>query len=657
MQVLVVEDNPGDVDLLRTLALEGGPVSLEFESVARLRDAIDHLRVNPVDLVLLDLGLPDSQGLDTFHAIKKAAPHLPVVLLTGNEDRGLGVEAVKAGAQDYLVKGQVQGPLLVRAMTYAIERKRAQEELREHEEQFRNLFETTQDSVFIVDRQTLDIVDANPAAYRLYGYSRDEFLGMKISDISAQREETESTIRSGTTTVLLRFHRKKSGAVFPVEISGGYFTLRCRALHTGFVRDISERRQLQASMAQSDRLASMGMLAAGVAHEINNPLSYVLYNIETLAEDLSKLAPAMQRCCGALRERVGNFGFAVLAGDGADALRPVALEDLLHRAREALSGAQRIKEIARGLGTFSRVERVEQTKIDLRYAIECAASMSFNEIKYRAKLIKDFGQVPAILGSEGKLSQVFLNLLINAAHAIPDGDVERNRIEIRTWADDEHVFAEVKDTGKGIPPEDLARIFEPFFTTKAAGIGSGLGLAICKDILTEIGGDIQVDSEVGRGTRFIVRLPVPRDSPEARRAHSGVAMPEASALCGRILVVDDEDAIRGILQRMLGRAHEVVAAASGEEARAIIEKDSSFDLIVCDLMMPSMSGMDLHQWLVAHHPGLARQVVFLSGGAFTPKASAYLASVDNLRLDKPVDRAELLRVANEKILACKRRAC
>jgi len=275
--------------------------------------------------------------------------------------------------------------------------------------------------------------------------------------------------------------------------------------------------------------------------------------------------------------------------------------------------------------------------------------MAFNEIKYRAKLVQDFGQIPAVLGSEGKLSQVFLNLLINAAYAISDGSAESNRIEIRTWANDEHVFAEVKDSGKGIPAESLPRIFEPFFTTKAAGVGSGLGLAICKDILTEMGGDIQVESDVGRGTRFIIRLPVARDPAQAASAAIAQEVAPPADLRGRILAVDDEEPIRGMLKRMLGRAHEVVTAASGEEARAMIEKDHSFDLILCDLMMPTMSGMDLHAWLVSHHPALASRVVFLSGGAFTPKASAYLSSVGNLRLDKPVNRAELVRIANERI--------
>jgi CheY-like chemotaxis protein len=244
--------------------------------------------------------------------------------------------------------------------------------------------------------------------------------------------------------------------------------------------------------------------------------------------------------------------------------------------------------------------------------------------------------------------------MINAAHSIPDGNVEKNRIVIRTWANDDHVFAEVLDTGKGIPPENLPRIFEPFFTTKAVGIGSGLGLAICKDILGEIGGDIQVESEVNRGTRFILRLPVPRESPKKLRTPSGMETPEPAAVRGRILVVDDEEAIREMLRRMLGKVHEVVTAASGEEARVVLENDRSFDLILCDLMMPKMSGMDLHEWLVARDAALASQVVFLSGGAFTPRATEYLARIGNLKLDKPVERAELVRIVGERIEAASR---
>jgi signal transduction histidine kinase len=251
----------------------------------------------------------------------------------------------------------------------------------------------------------------------------------------------------------------------------------------------------------------MGMLAAGVAHEINNPLSYVLYNVESLAQDLPKLVGAAKRCFAALHDLVGSEALAEIAGDGALMLQPATLDDAVDRAREALAGSRRIKAISRGLGTFSRVERVERSMVDLRYAIGCAVSMAQNEIKYRARLVEDYGQVPAVLASEGKLSQVFLNLLINAAHATDEGHVEANRIGIRTWTENGSVLAEVTDTGNGIPKENLERIFDPFFTTKPVGEGTGLGLTISHKIVEEHSGFIDVKSEPGKGTSFIITLP------------------------------------------------------------------------------------------------------------------------------------------------------
>jgi CheY-like chemotaxis protein len=196
----------------------------------------------------------------------------------------------------------------------------------------------------------------------------------------------------------------------------------------------------------------------------------------------------------------------------------------------------------------------------------------------------------------------------------------------------------------------LERIFDPFFTTKPAGVGSGLGLAICKNIVTEFGGDIQVDSEIGKGTRFVVRLPVQRQLPETQGVTTASANHEPPSKGGRILVVDDEPLIRSAMRRILGREHEVITAASGEEGRALLERDSSFDVILCDLMMPNMSGMELHEWVANRNPALAKRVLFLTGGAYTPWASEYVANVGNLRIEKPVDSALLKRIVMQQVL-------
>jgi PAS domain S-box-containing protein len=901
LKVLLVEDSRAEADLLRELLPSTGPVLFEFEAVSRLSEALEALKAKKLDVALLDLGLPDSQGLSTFTKLRQAAPDLAVVVLTGNSDQELAISALQEGAQDYLVKGHVDVNVLVRAMRYAVERKAAEVSLRASETRYRRLFETAKDGILILDFETGAIDDVNPFVLEMLGTSREALLGKKvwelgffkdilaseakflelqrtdyirfdnlpletadgrkidvefvsnvylvnrrkviqcnIRDVTERRRAQEALRQSeekfkaianftvdweswfgpdgkylwvnpaveavtGYTaqealsmpdfiSVLLpkeerprciaRFAQAKSGADFEFQIihkkghrlwlsvswqpifgaSGNalgtrvsgrdvterrqmqagvaqaaeewqrtfdatndaiwildknqrvlrsnkiaerFFhrpyqnmvgrpcweivhgtqqpTPRCpvtkmrRSLHreteemqigpawlritvdpildaagefagaVHIVTDITEHRQLQASVAQSDRLASMGMLAAGVAHEINNPLSYVLYNLETLAEDVPTLGGVITRCLSALAEHLDEAAVAKVVAGAAELLQPGMLEDVARCAQEALGGARRIREISRGLGTFSRVESVEKSAVNLKHAIESAASMAQNEIKYRAQLVKSYAEVPSIWGSEGKLSQVFLNLLINAAHATEEGHVDGNQIGVRTWAEGHDVFAEVTDTGKGIPPENLKRIFEPFFTTKPAGVGSGLGLAICKSIVSEFGGDIQVESEVGKGTRFVIRLPAHLPRGTSAPVVSAKALP--STVRGRILVVDDEESIRKMLQRLLGREHEVLTAASGDEARGLFENDRAFDVVLCDLMMPKVSGMELHEWVIARDPALAARMVFMTGGGFTSKASDFLARITNVRIEKPVPLTELKRLVSELILA------
>jgi CheY-like chemotaxis protein len=265
-------------------------------------------------------------------------------------------------------------------------------------------------------------------------------------------------------------------------------------------------------------------------------------------------------------------------------------------------------------------------------------------------LVKDFGEVPTIWASDGRISQVFLNLIINAAHAIEEGDIENNEIRIRTWADQNDVYAEVSDTGKGIAAENIDKLFEPFFTTKGVGLGSGLGLAICRNIVTEFGGEIRVLSAVGYGSQFIVRLPMLGQTRKSQQQQGSTARLRRPVIRGRILVVDDEPGIRLAISRML-RNHDVVEASSGEDAQAFLETNQGFDLILCDLMMPGMSGMDLHKWLSNHYPFLSDRMVVVTGGIFTPKAREYLSTVALQTVEKPFDVAKVRKLVNERVLA------
>jgi len=532
------------------------------------------------------------------------------------------------------------------------ERKQYERELRSKEERFRAVFEGVLDGILLAD-ENRRFVMANKAISQMLGYTEQELINMGVQDIHLKKDlpRIEEIFRQqmiGKTTLAADLPvKRKDGTVFFADINSTPVTIDGRQLLMGCFRDVSEKRSLQTTLAQSDRLASMGMLAAGVAHEINNPLAYILYNLQSVGEDLPRLAVSMKSCYAALREHLGKEGVEAMAGK---LFNPSTIDDLLARTKDALMGTHRIKEIARGLATFSRVEVDDLSEVNLHYAIECAINMAYNEVKYRARLIKDFGEVPTIWASDGRVSQVFLNLIINAAHAIEEGDIEHNEIRVRTWADQDNVYAEVSDTGKGIPAEDIDRLFEPFFTTKGVGLGSGLGLAICRNIVTGFGGEIRVLSAVGYGSQFTVRLPVRKEEQEASLRKRATERPAELVVHGRILVVDDEPGIRTAIVRML-RNHEVVQVSSGEDAQSLLETDHTFDLILCDLMMSQMSGMDLHKWLLTRNQILSDRMVFITGGAFTPKAREYLNTVALQTIEKPFDVEKVRKLVDKRVLA------
>ncbi|MCE9670196.1 ATP-binding protein [Myxococcus stipitatus] len=266
-----------------------------------------------------------------------------------------------------------------------------------------------------------------------------------------------------------------------------------RRLLGGVSLDITDRKAMQAQLVVSDRLAAVGTLAAGVAHEINNPLAFVLSNLSFLAVELKNVARELP--------------------EG----RTSEMEEVL---REAVDGAHRVRQIVRDLRTFSRGDEDVATAVNLQAVLESAITMARGELKMRAQVVRDYRDVPPVEGSEGRFGQVFLNLLINAAHAIPEGRPEHNEVRVTLRPAGERVVVEVRDTGVGMTPEVRARIFDPFFTTKPVGVGTGLGLSICHGIVTGFGGEISVESEPGRGSTFRVSLPLgqgARELPPPRR--------------------------------------------------------------------------------------------------------------------------------------------
>jgi signal transduction histidine kinase len=384
----------------------------------------------------------------------------------------------------------------------------------------------------------------------------------------------------------------------------------------------SQQRRTQAQLLISERMASMGTLAAGVAHEINNPLACVMANLDLATSELD--------------ERAAKVGLSAEFTE---------LQAELQDAREA---SERIRNIVRDLKIFSRPQEDRVGPVDVQRVIESTLRMAWNEIRHRARVVKSFGPTPEAQASESRLGQVFLNLIINAAQAIPEGRIENNEIRIATGTDPRgNVLIEIADTGPGMPPEVVAQLFKAFFTTKPSGVGTGLGLFICHGIISAFGGSITVTSELGKGSVFRILLP----PAQAKRLVSAppVVLDVAAQRRGRILVVDDEPMIATAVQRSLATEHDVVGIASANEALQRIREGERFDVILCDLMMPQMTGMDLHAELSRVGGEHAVRMIFLTGGAFTPRAQAFLEETPNLYLEKPFNVRQLRALINDCI--------
>ena len=295
---------------------------------------------------------------------------------------------------------------------------------------------------------------------------------------------------------------------------------------------------------------------------------------------------------------------------------------------------------------FSRGEEANLGPVNVERVIESTLRMAWNEVRHRARLVKIYGGVPAVNANESRLGQVVLNLVVNAAQSIPEGNYERNEIRIETKLDASglNVVITIADTGCGIPPEIQTRLFSPFLTTKPIGIGTGLGLSICHRIVTELGGTIDFFSGAGRGTTFRVALPLadlaaPLAASPARAAAAGGRR-------GSVLVIDDDVALSHSVQRILTAEHDVRAIDSAKVALELFGEGQRFDVVLCDLMMPQITGFELFARLNDVDPKQAARVVFMTGGAFTPTARAFLDSSPNHRIEKPFDVQELRALVN-----------
>jgi signal transduction histidine kinase len=372
-----------------------------------------------------------------------------------------------------------------------------------------------------------------------------------------------------------------------------------------------------------ERMASLGRIAAGVGHEINNPLAFVLMNVTLANERLQRIASS------------GESARAWL--DGLQEARELA--DMLN---DSLIGLERIRGIVRNLQSLSQRDDDKHEVVNLERVIDESVVVAWNHIQHRARLSKRYGELPLVKGNRVALGQVFLNLLVNAAQAIPAGNSFGNVITIVTASDGTGVTVDIADTGAGIAADVLPRVFDPFFTTKPADEGTGLGLSICQRIVTDHGGRLTIESEVGRGSVCRLWLPAARDvdEPNARPKPApppSMARPERRA---RILVIDDELKIGEVIAHVLSARHEVVAVQEAQRAIDLLEDGQTFDLVLCDLMMPNIGGPEVFE-AFGRWPAMLQALIFMTGGAFSDDADAFLKRAQRPVLYKPFTASEL----------------
>lgn len=396
----------------------------------------------------------------------------------------------------------------------------------------------------------------------------------------------------------------------------------------GVLQDVTDRHALHERLSHAEKMASVGTLAAGVAHEINNPLSYIQSNAAQLAEELSVLT---------------------------DVSSSARLRDIADMIDDIQEGTQRIGKIVRGLKTFSRVSERREENVDIARTIETATRLCGNELRHRARLVVEIpDDLPRVVADEAQMVQVAVNLIVNGAQAIREGDVEANELRIRAGrVGSESIFFDVADTGDGMSPEVLRRAFSPFFTTKARGVGTGLGLSICHGIIHSFGGNIDVESIEGKGTSVRVVLPVAKEaSPPVEKASPRTPTPVSKKKAARVLIVDDDAGVARSLKRLL-REYDAQVEVEARDALRRLRAGERFDVILCDVMMPSLSGPEFYAEVVRIDPELARSVIMVTGGAFTEEGQTFLAETAAPIVEKPIEPA-LLREAIEARLQARR---
>ncbi|HEX8960874.1 MAG TPA: ATP-binding protein [Geobacteraceae bacterium] len=556
--VLVVDDDPSTLAAVTSVLRESG-----FRTVAAERPS-EALHVladgcSRFDVVLTDVIMPGESGVDLLAMIHGLRPELPVILMTGYADLRVALDAIKGGVFDFVIK-----PINFSQLIFSIEKAAKHARLLELEKEYlqaleRKVAEKTgelSEKVVELDRsrtelarnhedlkllfrrvqmikqeweRTIDCVGdmliladnggcvkrCNRALRDFVGRPYQEIMGRNWRELFAERGLNLPEAGAGGTEI---FHEATGRWLvftsYPfLEGDGGQVSGTVINIHDAtelknaaeaLGRAYRELQETHAQMLQREKMASVGQLAAGVAHEINNPIGFISSNLATLGKYVERLSEFID----AQAQALASLETAAVGEQLRELRRKLKLDyivgDVKALIAESLSGAERVRKIVQDLKSFSRADEGESREADINECLESTLNIVWNELKYKATLHREYGEIPRARCYPQQLEQVFMNLLVNAAHAIE----KRGEVTLSTRYEGGAVYVSVADTGCGIPEEKLGRIFEPFFTTKEAGVGTGLGLSISYDIVKKHNGEIMVQSEVGKGTTFTVRIPV-----------------------------------------------------------------------------------------------------------------------------------------------------
>jgi two-component system cell cycle sensor histidine kinase/response regulator CckA len=634
MRVLVVEDDAHAREALTSKLRERGHSVIECTTGEQ---ALAMHAAQPFPLLLLDWVLPGMDGLGLCRKLRglpNGMGAVPVIVFTTARSGPYDlVRGLDAGADDYLTK-PIDPDLLATRLAIAermvderARRMNTESALQNSEAGFRAMIEGSPDGIVV--HRGGRIVYVNPSLRTALGYDATALMGYDFlqlfhsQDVDKERARLAELGTSGKPTSPQEFRllrREGTSAVFegvsiPLVFEG-------KQSIAALLRDLTERKRMEQRLMLADRMVSVGTLAAGIAHEINNPLAYVMANLSFIQEEIEEIATNIPDS------------------------KVKSLRELIAQAED---GSERVRIIIRDLKSFSRADTGDDGPVDIQGVLDSAINMAWNEIRHRAQLQKRCDHVAPVRGSEARLGQVFLNLLVNAAQAIPVGHASDNHILVGVRQHQDRVVVEVSDTGAGIPTDVLPRIFDPFFTTKPVGVGTGLGLSICHNIVAAVGGEISVESSVGKGSTFRVTLPIARMLSLRPRPVPSLPV-QATGRRLRIMLVDDEPSVVRALQRAL-REHDLVVAFSGSEALDVLDSGQTFDIVFCDLMMAQLSGMELFETVRRRYPGIQDRFVFMTGGAFTQQAKDFLSGVPNPVVEKPFDIRALRTLVSRRVAA------